>query len=147
MKMVLLFFCVILIFIIGIISSDVRLNVKKCNVHNINKGKKIPEISEEFLVYIEFMLFGLFRIARIRLTKEKFEKLNISKDLKSLKKDVSILKELHILEAIKNRKIKVKKFNLSLELGFENMNITIYAVTLISSLLRNIFWNIEFKES
>ena len=135
MNLVLPVFYIILILAVTIILSDIRLNVKKCDIHNIYKNRKTKDLSKEFLIFLEFYLFGIIKIARIKITKEKLDKLKLKKDLKSIKNDVSMFKRLHILEAIKKLKIKVKRMNLNLELGLDSLNLTVYAVTLISSLI------------
>ncbi len=135
MNLVLPVFFIILILAVTVILSDIRLNVKKCDIHNIYKNRKTKDLSKEFLVFIEIYLFGIIKIAKVKITKEKVDKLKLKKDFKSIKNDVSLFKRLHILEAIKKLKIKVKNMNLSLELGLDSLNLTVYAVTFISSLI------------
>ena len=146
MNLVLPVFYIILILAVTIILSDIRLNVKKCDIHNIYKNRKTKDLSKEFLIFLEFYLFGIIKIARIKITKEKLDKLKLKKDLKSIKNDVSMFKRLHILEAIKKLKIKVKRMNLNLELGLDSLNLTVYAVTLISSVLGILARSIEIKK-
>ncbi len=43
----------------------------------------------------------------------------------------------HPIEILKKLKIKVKKANLNLEMGIEDVIITSYAVVVISSVIRN----------
>ena len=69
MNLVLPVFYIILILAVTIILSDIRLNVKKCDIHNIYKNRKTKDLSKEFLIFLEFYLFGIIKIARIKITK------------------------------------------------------------------------------
>ena len=134
MKLVLLFFCGILI---SIILSSIKLNVKKCYISNYDRGVKKARLDTQFELYIEFYLLGLIKILKIKITKELINKLNIKKDMSSLKKDAKILKSIHPLEILQKLKLKTEKANLYMYFGLDSINLTVYAVAIISALLRN----------
>ena len=133
MKLVLLFFCIIL----GILFSNIRLNVKKFFVSNIENGRKTTRINKNFLIYLEWYLFGFIKIARIKITKKKLQKLKIKGDVKSLEKDVFMIKDLKIIEDLKKLKAKTKKINLDMQIGTDSLNLTVYLVAFVSTLIRN----------
>lgn len=141
MKLVLLFFCAILIFIILalllIALSSIKLNIKKCYISNIEKGIRKAKLDTEFELYIEFYLLRLIKIFKIKITKELLKKLKIKNDMTSLKKDAKILKSIHPLEIIKKLNLKTEKANVYIHLGLDSINFTVYATAIISTILRN----------
>lgn len=141
MKLVLLFFCGILIFIVSVLLlialSSIKLNIKKCYISNYERGIKKAKLDTEFELYIEFYLLRLIRIFKIKITKETINKLNLKKDMSSLKKDAKVLKAIHPLEIIKKLKLKTEKANLYMYFGLDSINLTVYLVAIISSILRH----------
>ncbi len=139
MKLVLLFFCIIVLLLLLIIFSDVRLNIKKCYISNIEEGRKKDKLNKEILIYVEFYLLGIIKIAKIRITEKAMKKIKIETDSKKIKKDVEEIKKLNPIELIKKLKIKVKKLNLNLEFGTESVMLTVYLIAFLSSIVRNNF--------
>ncbi len=139
MKLVLLFFCVIFSIFILILFSDLRLNIEKLYISNIEKGKKTKNLNCENLIYIEFYLLGILRIAKIRITKEMVKKVKIDTSPKAIEKDIQKMKNIKPLEILKKLKLKIKKLNLDLEIGTESIMLTVYLIPFISSILRNSF--------
>ncbi len=141
MKLVLLFFCGILIFcltlIILIALLQIRLNIKKCYISNIKEGRKQSKVEKEFLIYLEIYLLGFIKIAKIKITKNLINNLNIKPNKREIKKDVKIIKRNHPLEILKKLKIKLKKANLDLEFGTDSVMFTVYMTAIISSIIRN----------
>jgi len=84
MKIVLLFFCGILIFIslagLLLIFSKIKLNIKKVSITNIEKGRKQKGLSKEFEIYLELYILGFIKIARIKLTKKLAEKFKVKEE-------------------------------------------------------------------
>ena len=133
MKLVLLFFCGILgifIFIILLLLlSTIKLNISKLNIVKFKKIKK------DFEIYLELCLFGKIKYAKIKIDKKKIQKLKIKNSFKDIKKDAEILKNIKIGEIVKKLKVDIEKLNLSLELGTEEITLTVFLVTIISTLL------------
>ena len=151
MKLVLLFFCIILIFIVSVLLlialSSIKLNIRKCHISNIEKGVKKAKLDTEFELYIEFYLLRLIKLIKIPITKDKIEELIVKKNLDSLKKDAKIVKKIHLLEIIKRLKLKTEKINLQIYFGLDSINLTVYAVAIISALLGIILAKVEPKET
>ena len=136
MKLVLLFFCGILILAIVIIIlislSKITLNVKKCNISNI-EGKIKKKTEKEILIYVEIYLLGIIKIAKIKLTSKILRKLKIRNDIKAIEKDVSKIKSVHPIEILK--RLKLREIYLNLEIGIDDVILTSYLVAVISSAL------------
>ncbi len=140
MKVVLLFFCGILILMVClfilVIFSKIRLNVKKCKIENIKCGKKIRGLDKEFEVFFEFYLLGFIKIFNIKITKKLLNKFKIKQDIKSLEKDAQIVKKAHPIQIIKKLKLKLESLKLNLDFGTESVMLTVYLVAIISSIVR-----------
>ena len=115
MKLVLLFFCIILIIFLSVLFSNVRLNVQQFYISNIENDRKIKDVKKNFLIYLELYLFGAVKIAKVKVTKNKLQKLKIKGDIKSLEKDAFMIKDLKIIEDLKKLKAKTKKINVDIQ--------------------------------
>lgn len=150
MKLVLLFFCAILILLIItillLIFSNIRINIKKCYISNIERNKH-KKLEKEIVVYLELYLLGIIKIAKLRITKSMIQKLRITKDIKSLEKDVKIIKKVHPIDIIKKLKVKIKRAYLNLEIGIDDVIITSYIVFVISSLMGILFGKLGPKKT
>ena len=147
MKIVLLFFCgvlgLLLLIILLLIFSTIKLNVERLNISNYEKGFEKSKIAKEFKIFIELYLFGKIKIAKIRINKKILKKLNVENDLRDLKKDVQLIKKVNIFEIFKLLKIKLERLNLKAEIGTEDVMITVFLVTFISTALGIICRNAE----
>lgn len=132
MKIVLLFFCAIFIILITIIAiiifSSIKLNIEKCYISNIRNGIKKKEIDKKFIIYMEFYLFGIIKIAKIKITKKLLERFKIKPDIKELEENAKKIKYIHPIEIIKKVKIKLEHFDLKLLIGTESIMFTVYAI-------------------
>ncbi len=137
MKLVLLFFCIILIVFLSVLFSNVRLNVQQFYISNIENDRKIKDVKKNFLIYLELYLFGAVKIAKFKVTKNKLQKLKIKGDIKSLEKDAFMIKDLKIIEDLKKLKAKTKKINVDIQVGTDSLNLTVYVVAFVSTLIRN----------
>lgn len=150
MKIVLLFFCVILgiillsIFLIAF--SSIKLNIKKANISNFDKGIKKRKIEKDFLIYVELHLFGKIKIARIRLKEELFQKVKVQAEKQDISKDVKKLKEMKIKELIKKLKVKVEVLNIEAQIGIEDVILTSSVVTAISVFLGVVLRNMNHDD-
>ena len=147
MKLVLLFFCGILIFIvltvILIMFSSIRLNIKRCYISNIENGRKKIRLDKNFEVYLDFYLLGLVKIFKIKITKDLLEKLKIKNDITSIENDIKAVKSVNFIKIIKHLKLKVEEANIYLNLGTESLMLTVYLTAIISSIIRNTICTIE----
>lgn len=137
MKIVLLFFCGILIFLIAVILmlmfSSIRLNIKKCSISNIEENAKKQKLEKDIIIYIEIYLLGVLKIAKIKVTKDLLRKLKIKEDIESLEKDVKVIRKVHPIKIIKKLKPKIKGVYLNLNIGLDNVVLTSYLVALLST--------------
>jgi len=144
MKLVLLFFCAILIFlavlIILILLSSIKLNISKVTLSNVKDGKKLNSLNKEFLIYLEIYLFGKIKIAKIKLNKKLIKKLNMQRKMENIEKDIKVIKKVKTLEIIKKLKIRIDNFNLNAEIGTGDVALTVIIVTAISTAIRNSTW-------
>lgn len=140
MRIVLLFFCAILVFLslilILVVTSSLKLNAEKIYVSNVKSGIKLHKPQKEFLVYFEIYLFGKIKIAKIQINKELLEKLKAKNKIENIEKDIKIIKKVKALDIIKKLKISIDKFKLNAEIGTEDVCLTAAVVTFISSVIR-----------
>lgn len=150
MKLVLLFFCGILIFIIVtfilIIFSNIKLNVEKCYISNVESKRRKSKLEKEVLIYLEFYLLGIIKIFKIRVTKALLERLKIKNDIESIENDAKAIKESDIKGIVKMLKLKTEKIELYLDFGTESLMLTVYLTAIISALVGIICANIKPKK-
>ena len=141
MRIVLLFFCAILVFLtlilILVVTSSLKLNVEKIYVSNVKSGIKLHKLEKGFLVYFEIYLFGKIKIAKIQIDKELLEKVKAKNKIENIDKDIKVIKKVKALDIIKKLKIDIEKFKLNAEIGTEDVCLTVAVVTLISSVVRH----------
>ena len=135
--LIMLFFMIIIeILIIALLFSNIVLDVEKCDIWYDEKIKNKIEV-QHLKVSIKVYIFRKIRILSIKLHRNYCEifkikiKLNL---LKKLKED----KQSGIMFVIKNigkLKPKVKKINLKLDIGTEDLIITTFLVPIISTVL------------
>lgn len=143
MKLVLLFFCAIfgvILFAILILSlSTLRLNIAKLKISDFENGLKKNNLEKDILIYLEVYLFGKIKIARINLSKNSMlVKLKTNIKITDLRNNTKILKEINLIKIIKMLKIEVDKADLEAQIGTEDIMTTVFAVTFLSSIARNI---------
>lgn len=147
MKIVLLFFCGILILIsmvcLLLIFSKIKLNIKKISISNIKAGRKQKDLSKEFEIYLELYLLGFIKIARIKVNKKLAERFKVKQELESIQTDVKIVKSINHLEIIKKLKIRTEKFRMYLALGTESVMLTVNLIAIISAICGIAFRNLE----
>ena len=147
MKWVLLFFCTILsivfLLILLIIFSTIRLNIQKIHISNLNSvDKRILE--KDYDIFLEVYLFGIIKIAKIRLDKYINKKYRTKIKFRDLNNN---LKNTDISKIIKMLKIKICKFNLDTKIGTSNVITTAYVIAFISSLLGILLRNSNKKKT
>ncbi len=149
MKLVLPFFYIIIsiiaFLILLILVLVIRININEIRISNIANGIKKEKAENKYNIFIELLIFGKIKIAKIKLNQNTLEKLkleekleNAKKDAENIKEDLKIVKQIKTLEIIKRLKVKIEKFNLYGEIGTENAMITAFLVSIISSLFRYI---------
>lgn len=149
MKLVLLFFCIILSIIISIILlltlSTIKLNVKNIKISNLEGRCKKEKLEKSAEVYLELYIFGKIKILKIKINKRLIKKLNSKNNKQNIEKSAKLLKKVNILEIIKLLKIKTEKFNLNANIGTEEVTLTVLIITIISSILGNLFRTADNK--
>ena len=124
------FFCILIIFL-GLIFSKIKISVEKIEL-NINNA--------DFRIRIGFFLFGFLKIFGIKCDKNgiiflgkffSYKKI-FNLDFKEIKKKNLKKKDIKIADEL-NIKIDFARF--TLKIGAENIFITVFLVTLISSLI------------
>ena len=134
----LLAICIFIIFLtLGFIFSKVKINIKQLEITNIDK-----EFNIKYKINIGIYLYGILKIFGLNIFEDRLEflgkrikysnikKLNIYKNICSnnLKNNIKI-SELKIIEP------KIKKLDLKLDLGFENVLLTSFMIFAISTVL------------
>ena len=141
MKLVLLFFCVffglILALCLLLICSTIKLNIKKLEISNIEGHLKRKKTDIEGQVYLELYLFGVIKIAKLKIRPKMLKKIKENNDIEKVKKEAKVIKKARPLEVIKKLKIRLEEINLKLQIGIDDVIITSYLVAFISSILRN----------
>ncbi len=141
MKLVLLFFCAILVFMVLSITllllSSIKLNVEKIYIGNIKKYIRQKHIEKEALIYLELYLFGKVKIMKIKIDKKLINKFKLQNKVKDVKKDIETIEKAKAIGIIKKLKLKLDEFNLEAEFGTEDVVLTAFLVAIVSSLIRN----------
>ena len=141
MKLVLLFFCVILVFMVLSITllllSSIKLNVEKIYIGNIKKYIRQKHIEKEVLIYLELYLFGKVKIMKIKIDKKLINKFRLQNKVKDVKKDIETIEKAKAIGIIKKLKLKLDEFNLEAEFGTEDVVLTAFLVAIVSSFIRN----------
>ena len=149
MKIVLLFFCtilgLILFSIILILLSTIKLNIKNISIKNIENGIKKKEIDKDFDIYLELYLFGKIKAAKIKITDKILKKMHVKENVEDIEKDVKTIKKVKSLEIIKMLKIKIEELNLNAEIGTEEILLTVFIVTILSSIIGIAFRNCKHE--
>lgn len=125
-----LFFSLILFLLVGIIFSSIKLNIKKFNIHN-------SKIS--FEIKVELWIYNLIKIISINVDEKGanifkrkipfFEKFRDSLILRIRQKNMKFNLNLSQLD------LNLEKLNFYCVIGTENALLTVYLVTLISSIV------------
>lgn len=133
--------------------STIRIVIDQLFISNVNKvdGKKLKK---DFCIYLGLYLFGRIKLVNIKITDERLERISkklkikdkIEKlDLETLKRNFKLDKETMYM--LKEIKIKISKFNLSLEIGTENVIFTSMLITFISTIVSVFLSRILEKEA
>ena len=138
--MVLVFLCIIIAFIVLVISSKLEINIKELDLQNFDKKEN------KLFINISLKIFNLHWL-KIKIDKYKIK--NAYLKVKNQKKDIKINKIVFkIFSNLKeNKKLKkelvklnfnARSFNLNLLIGTEDASITAYLIGIISILISNI---------
>ena len=150
MKWVLLFFCtflgLILLIIFFLTLSTIKLNIKRIYLSNYDNGKKKEKLENEVMIYLEIYLFRKIRVKKINLNQNIFSKMNIKTDMQNLRKNIQKIKKAGILEIIKKSKLEIEKAYLNAQIGADDVILTGYLVSIISSIARNTFQTFRYKK-
>ena len=151
MKWVLLFFCAIfllfLFLIIILVLSTMKLNIKKIYISNYKDGVKKNNLDNEVLIYLEIYFLHRIKIASFSLNKNIFSKINIKNDLQKLRNSFLKVKNIKSIEILKKSKLQIEKGYLNVEIGTDDVIITGFLVTIVSSIAGILFRNTNKKDS
>lgn len=134
----------ILLLIFLIVCSTIKIEIKELNLNNLSK---------EYLIYIRLYIFGIIRWFGIKIDEKKVNKFQNSKLLRWIDRKVGVkpgeetkefLKLIYrdkrkivskdFYKRIKKLKIQIEKINFNLYIGLENVILTSFLVTFISSI-------------
>lgn len=149
MNWVLLFFCTIfgLLFflLIILIFSDIRLNIKKLNIRNVENEIR-TKLVKEIEIFLEIYLFGRLKIAKIRLDNKKFK--NFKRiNFRSLMKKTNKLPRIKLSEVLNILDIKIDNANIVTYIGTNDVMLTVFVVTFISTILGLLLKNANQEKS
>lgn len=140
MKLVLLFFCVILSFILFflliLIFSTIKLNIKEIKISNYENGFK-KKLEKKINIFLEVYLFGIIKIGKINLNKKIFNKMKTKFDFKKISKNAKKIEQIKILKLLNLLRIRIEEANLNAQIGTEGLILTVFAVTFLSSISRH----------
>lgn len=120
MNLVFYFF---IILIISILLSTLKINIEKFKLINVNlENRKLIN-----KIFIEIYLFGIFKIFKIKLKNNYFKRNN------------KILKNKKVINILFDKKIKLEKANIKIELGTKNIQSTVASVFIVNNIISIIF--------
>lgn len=125
-------FIFLILFLVSIIFLRLKIQIKNLQFET----SKESFFNDNFIISVTLFLLGYVPIFKIKITKDKIKKMNISKKVKS----TNIKKQLN-KEKIKILKVltpQIKKLDLEIKFGTENAAYTAY----IYSILKTFFINI-----
>lgn len=131
----LFFMCVtIVVFMIILIFSKIRIEI--INFQFCSQLKR--HINKDYEIVIKLCAFDLLPIFKLKLTKEKLEKMKVKEKIKkidftALESNVTFDKES--FRQIKKLDISIEKINLHIDLGTENASLTAILVPAISTII------------
>lgn len=130
------------IVIIGICYSNIILNIKECDI-SYNVSLKNELCIEKFKINLEVFLFKKIRILKIKIYKNYCEILKIKIHFNLLKKlkDNKQKGAVFVLKNIWKLEPEIKNINLYLNLGTENMMLTIFLVPAVTTILSGVISN------
>lgn len=138
---------IIQIIVIILFFSEIVLNIEKCEIiYNEKQRNKL--LVNDLKMNVEVIIFRKLKILKIKINKEYCEilklkfKMNAIKKLKD-KKDTSLG---FILKNIDKIKPNIKKFDLNLSVGTQDMIITIFLIPTLSTAV-SIFVSKYFSEN
>lgn len=147
--MLLILFFLLLFLITAILTLKIRIDIQKFAISNIDKNGIHQKIKLEHRVIVKLYIFNHIKIFS-KLINKKITNNITEKVQPRLKKINKPIKEMgKSLKFIKNMKLELKDFNFVLNFGIEDVNLLIYTVTLISTiipfLIRKQWKNIEYS--
>lgn len=122
-----IFFALILIFLV----SKVKINIK--HLQKYQKSLKI-----HFNVNLGVYLFGFIKIFGVTLKEDGIHFLFFRfpyNKIKIDKKSIKTVKEFSIIDILKSLNLKLDKFYINLNIGTENVMLTVFTVFIISTFL------------
>ena len=133
--MVFLFFIsVFIIFICILIFSKIRIEIINFKFTSMSE----KHLNEDYKIIIKLRIFNKFTIIKIILTDKKLKRLNLQQEAKIIKTRIIENKSKIDKKIFKVMK-KIKKINLSINIGTENASLTALLVAIISSITGIVF--------
>lgn len=140
--MVLLFiFFICILIVICIYFSKIQIQITDFKFSSTNKKL----IDEKYVAYLRLKILSKITIFRLKITSARIEKIKQKKDFQKRFKDklellgFQIIEnkdrfDLKILEALKSSNIKIKDFDLEVEIGTENAVLTSMLVAFLGTI-------------
>lgn len=143
--LLILFF--LLIICIAIITLKIRINFENIQISNIDENGNKAKLKHNYNIKLEIMIFGNFRIIRIKLDKEKIRR--ILRNMKLNFNNIDMKKEIknrdELIVNFKSLKLVFRELNLNLKIGTENIVSTVSIFTILSTILPIIIRNNKAK--
>lgn len=133
---------VLSIFIIILLFSTIQINIDniKFTTYKVNNR----HLQENYKIEIKLYILKIIRVLKIKITKQKLEKLKLESKLKKIETNLlnkNIKFDVNILEVLKQLDINIEKLNLKIEFGTENAAFTSIIYGIISSVIPIILKN------
>lgn len=142
--MILVFIFIVLLFlcILIILLSNIRINISKLDIENDNRQS---QIIKDYTIHFVLYLFNKIRLINLGISKKEMQnwsktKRNKIEKIKQKMKKIELeeirkgkIDKNQLKELVKKLKIKVEYFNLTTEIGTEDVLITTAVVAMLSA--------------
>ncbi len=124
---------IIILMVLILIFSTIQINLQKIDISNNNDKN---ELKYDYKIFLNLYFLNKIKFISIKIDKEKMKKLDIKKKLQkinfsNMKKELPSKDEAKKL--FKKLDVEVTKFNLSAEIGTEDVIITSAIIALLSA--------------
>lgn len=140
----LVFFIILIILIL--ICALIYLSGIKIQIDNIEIERRDKIKINDFRINIFFLLFNKIKLIKIRIDKEKLEKIDFGKIKDKIeKKNIKPNKKM-IEKDVKNLKLEVESVNVKARIGLSNAIFMAYLVAIINIILSIVFTKISIGQ-
>ena len=141
-EILLVFLFIFIIFMILILFSKIRLEIKNIDIVIEENDSNKFDIVTDYILKIKICIFNFLPIFKFKLTKDRMKKLSGKMKFSNYKNEISIKNIKEILSILD---IKVKKINLKIDIGLENIYILSMLIPFICTIISFILLRQKIK--